>query len=139
MLYSLWQKICTLLLKGLPCVLCLSSKTHIYSLCKPCILSLPWIERACQGCGLPLADHIVGKRCGPCVLYSLPFDRVKVAFEYKWPCDQFMAQIKFKKKLELVNVLGHLMAEHFKKDLKEPPPVSYSSPFTYSTFKRARF
>lgn len=139
MLYSLWQKIYTILFQGAHCVLCLSTEAHLYSLCESCIVALPWIKRGCQGCGLPLRDHALEMRCAPCILYALPFDRVKVAFEYKWPCDQFIAQIKFKKKLEFVQILGHLMAEHFKKDLEEKPDCLIPVPLHIQRLKERGF
>jgi ComF family protein len=101
-----------------PCFLCLSIQDVEFPLCQSCIEALPWIERACTGCGLVLAEDKTGPLCGRCMIYRFPFDSVKVAFEYKWPCDRFIAHIKFKKKLDLVNLLGQLMANKF----RENPP-----------------
>lgn len=96
-----------------PCVLCLTMHNTQQLLCEQCVDNLPWIKRACVGCGLPLAQGKIGDRCGPCLIMPLPFDAVKTLFEYQWPCDQFIAQIKFKQKLEFVNLLAELMASRF--------------------------
>lgn len=122
-----------------PCVLCLTIHNNAQPLCAQCIENLPWIKRACIGCGLPLVEGKVGNRCGPCLIMPLPFDAVKTLFEYKWPCDQFIAQIKFKQKLEFVNVLAELMASQFGIDPNTYPTCLIPVPLHPTRLKERGF
>lgn len=120
-----------------PCALCLVMHHTEQPLCCQCIENLPWMKRSCFGCGLPLVEGKIGDRCGPCSIMSLPYDAVKALFEYKWPCDQFITQIKFKQKLEFINLLADLMADRFGMQVDEHPTCLIPVPL-HSTRLRER-
>ena len=139
MVFKLLEKISSFIFPHGACLLCLSTDNVNGALCESCITALPWIQNACIGCGLVLAKSRTGTLCGPCLIKPFPFDLVKVAFEYKWPCDRFVSQLKFKKKLEIATLLGHLMATYFKTHLVERPSCLIPVPLHPQRLKERGF
>ena len=78
--------------------------------CAPCAASLPWNERACRACALPLASGTETSACGECLRESPPQDRTWAAFRYAAPVAQAILALKFHGRLAPARLLGGLMA-----------------------------
>jgi ComF family protein len=78
--------------------------------CAECSKALPWNDRACRACGLPLAGAMLGSACGDCLREAPPQDASWVAFRYAAPLDQAIVDLKFHGRLAPAHVLGRLMA-----------------------------
>jgi len=98
-----------------PCILCLAMHPSGDLLCEGCIKQLPWIKNPCSRCGLELSGP-TQKDCKACQNRLLPYDRVKVLFEYTWPCKQLISEMKFKKKLEYASWFAQMMAQRYSLD-----------------------
>lgn len=97
-----------------PCIWCLNMHPNGHLMCETCLEQLPWIHNACTRCGIPLENTASEQRhCLACHNLVLAYDGVKTLFEYTWPCDQFISQMKFKKKLEYADWFAHLMAQRY--------------------------
>jgi ComF family protein len=82
-------------------------------LCAACAAALPWNERACRACALPLpgADLSRPRACGACLTDAPPQDRSWAAFTYRPPVSQQIVSLKFRGQLAPAHVLGALMAQ----------------------------
>jgi len=92
------------------CLLCKSIISN-FSICSTCIDELPWNEKSCSQCGLPLAPERQRKLCGTCIIKLLPFKHTTALFTYNAPITHFVTQLKFKHQLLYANVLGNLLAK----------------------------
>ena len=84
-------------------------------LCDHCHLRLPVIRSACPVCALPLA---AGNRlaCGDCLKNTPPFTRTTVAFHYEPPISDFIGQLKFNGRRQLLPLLSDYLLTRIKVD-----------------------
>lgn len=78
---------------------------------------LPWLtKQRCTICALPVPG---GEICGHCLKELPAFARTQALFEYGFPIDQMIQQLKYKEQLELAPMLGELMAQHLQNELPD--------------------
>lgn len=111
--------------RGNRCLLCLAAARD-RSLCPACLGDLPWLDAACDGCGLPLADPDM-PRCDACRLTPPPWQRLQALFRYEFPIDRLIAALKYHEHLLLADTFGGLLADRADPadlpDLLLPVPV----------------
>lgn len=89
------------------CILCHRRCKPHSGLCDGCLQDLPWITHRCPRCHLPqLHDHL----CGDCLKRPPPFHSAHALFEYQFPVDQLIAQVKYHNKPALIAPLANLLA-----------------------------
>jgi len=95
------------------CYLCESPNQHSnYDICPQCLSDLPYINQACSRCALPLqSDTPV---CGQCISLPPSYDVLQSPFEYRYPIDKFITELKFRQKLYRAQSLGQLFSEYIK-------------------------
>ena len=96
------------------CVLCRAPATN--ALCPDCRVDLPFIERGCKRCALPLSGTGNGLECGACQRRAPAFDRAAIPLLYAPPADVLITRFKFHGKLPLAATLATLIAEHVQSD-----------------------
>jgi ComF family protein len=96
------------------------ARTGAASACAACVGALPWNDRACRACGLPLPSAVESSVCGDCLREAPPQDRSWVAFRYAAPVAQAVLDLKFHGRLAAAQVLGGLMAERL---ARRPEPL----------------
>ncbi len=79
-------------------------------LCAGCRADLPWIQRGCERCGVPLPAAAV-TLCGACQQRPPPVDRAVVPLVYAPPVDGWIAALKFRAQLTVAPLLAALLAE----------------------------
>jgi ComF family protein len=90
------------------CILCHGRCNPHTGLCDGCLLDLPWITQHCPQCHLPqLHDHL----CSRCLKQPPPFHTVHALFEYQFPVDQLIAQVKYHDKPSLIAPLALQLAQ----------------------------
>ncbi|MEA3640690.1 MAG: ComF family protein [Lamprobacter sp.] len=102
------------------CVLCGAPGEAGRDLCAGCHADLPLIGPHCARCAQPFTGlgHGSGKAasdakglCGRCQRQRPPFDRCIAAFRYEDPLPALVGGIKFQSKLNLIRLLGDLLAD----------------------------
>jgi len=76
-------------------------------LCRGCTTDLPWANEACPRCARPLAS---GSVCGRCLGSPPPYQQTLAAFDYRYPVDGLVKQLKYAAKIDLASLLGALMS-----------------------------
>ena len=90
---------------------CVGSKAM--DLCQYCQQQLPFNQRVCLRCALPLpAASPVTALCGRCQKKSPAFDCSFSLFRYEQPVVWLIQQLKFNQRLSHTRLLGELMAQH---------------------------
>jgi len=103
------------------CLLCRAS-SGTSGICGGCRRALPWIERACKGCGLPLLNTSIGPLyCGECLQSPPPFARVLIPFRYQNPVDRLIADFKHRGHLATGHWLGTLLLEYLRQGYQAGP------------------
>lgn len=102
------------------CVLCQrTGEERGYDLCSACQDDMPWIERACARCGLPVTATECGPRSGPsatvpdcahCRGQRLPYERCFAPCGYEFPLARLIQELKYEGALANARVLGTLLA-----------------------------
>lgn len=97
------------------CVLCGAPGAGGLDLCNGCRAELPLLAFSCPRCALPLpADMARQQRnpllCGRCQRAPPPFAHCHSAFRYEEPLPQLMAGLKFRGRLNLLRLMGLLLA-----------------------------
>ncbi|WP_313233286.1 ComF family protein [Stenotrophomonas acidaminiphila] len=92
------------------CLVCGEPGTPGRDLCAACAAALPWLERACRGCALPLpATEPDGALCGACQGARSPLAAVHAALLYAAPADGLLRRFKFHGDLAAGRLLAQLM------------------------------
>jgi ComF family protein len=79
-------------------------------LCVACYQLLPVNSCACARCGLPLSrDELV---CGRCLRRSPPYEYSFCAFEYGYPVEHLIQQLKYSGSFKAARVLSHLLQRY---------------------------
>ncbi|MGF1644877.1 MAG: ComF family protein [Thiotrichales bacterium] len=102
---------------GGACYRCRASVTGADLFCPACLTELPWIEHACERCGLPLPAASVA-RCGACLKEPPPYQRVLSLFHYSAPIDRLVADLKYRERLWAGRWLAELLALRFEEALR---------------------
>ena len=91
------------------CVLCHSKLTpqHKDQLCKVCEAALPTIDTCCGQCNTPLSTD--SELCGVCLKSERHWDQCYAAYAYQYPISSLIHQLKYQKKLYLVNIFARLI------------------------------
>ncbi len=114
------------------CLLC-AARAHRQPVCDDCARTLPTHDApACPQC----AHASLGARtCGACLSYPPAFDATLAAFDYRFPIDIVVHQIKYHSNLALVE----FVAEHLLRKLRasEKPDMVMAMPL-HSTRLQAR-
>ncbi|MBV1908300.1 MAG: ComF family protein [Kangiellaceae bacterium] len=83
-------------------------------ICEYCLQLLPFSNSQCFTCGLPLSaspsdklnqENSMGS-CGACLSNSPKYDRLISAFHYQDPINEFITQLKYAAKLQLLKLLS---------------------------------
>lgn len=77
--------------------------------CASCRATLPWNDRACRHCALPLAATALDA-CANCLRLPPPQDRTWTAFHYAAPVSHDIIALKFHARFASAHALGELMA-----------------------------
>lgn len=96
---------------GGPCAVC-----RLWSgqaLCQRCLDSHRGTRWRCSRCALPLAST---GSCPECLQALPPFDRARVAFDYAFPWDGLIADLKFHGRTELARPLAAALADAVQSD-----------------------
>ena len=96
---------------GGPCAVC-----RLWSdqpVCPPCLDSHRGARLRCSRCALPLAST---RGCPECLQELPPFDRARVAFDYAFPWDGLIADLKFRARTELARPLASALADAVQSD-----------------------
>jgi ComF family protein len=113
------------LLFPITCVLCGAPGDDGLDLCNGCLADLPAIDPCCALCALPLpadvADRGTGVLCGACQGRAPPFTICRAAFRYQDPLPALIAGIKFRGRLNLLRLLGLLLARRLRETAADLP------------------
>ncbi|MGB0466713.1 MAG: ComF family protein [Pontibacterium sp.] len=106
------------------CILCHGRCKSDQGICPDCLQDLPWIKSHCPCCSLPqTSNHL----CLQCATEHQPFNGVSALFDYRFPVDQLISQVKYHQKpvymLPLARLLADKMADTTKPDLLIPVPM----------------
>jgi len=99
------------------CVLCGAPGDSGRDLCTSCHADLPTIGLCCARCALPLEPTTADpgpkgpSLCGGCQRRPPPFAQCRAAFRYEDPLPALIGGIKFRARLNLVRLLGGLVAD----------------------------
>lgn len=93
------------------CVLCGCKTETDHSFCHACYKDLPWLLSCCDICALPLPENSHSLTCADCQQKKPSFDKVTALFEYAFPVDRIINQIKYGKKPQFLGHLARLAAE----------------------------
>lgn len=88
------------------CVLCLQPSKREFALCEACEIFLPWLDHPCALCGDASPVHDL---CSKCQHTLPPYERLQSLFNYAWPVNGFISQLKYAGHLHFAKMLGKLM------------------------------
>jgi ComF family protein len=117
------------------CLFC-CAPAAAHGACEACSKALPWNERACRACGLPLAGATAAGACGDCLRAAPPQDASWVAFRYAAPLDQAIVDLKFHGRLAPAHVLGGLMARRLARRPEPLPELLIPVPLSPGRLRR---
>lgn len=89
------------------CVLCASPGARAAGLCQACASDLPWNNRACHFCAVPVDN---GDWCGNCLRSAPDYQRCVAAFVYDFPIANLIHLLKDRGQLWAGMLLGRLLA-----------------------------
>lgn len=93
------------------CLLC--DKPTDGALCANCAAELPYLDKTCTRCALPLDEQDNDSlTCGECLADPPAFDRILAPFRYAEPIDQMIGRFKYQHSLPTGRVLGEYLAQH---------------------------
>ncbi|WP_420496981.1 double zinc ribbon domain-containing protein [Spongiibacter nanhainus] len=126
------------------CVLCMASSRRHLDLCADCERSLPWLERQCRRCALPL-DGDDGAMCGQCLTTPPHFQRCLCPLRYDFPVDRLITGLKHHGRLPYSRVLSQLWLQQLEDralasapDLILPVPLHWRRQL-FRGFNQSRF
>lgn len=113
------------------CVLCGAASNTDRDLCADCLAELPLLGPCCKRCALPFpvaeADRsgVAGTPrrttlCGNCQRHPPPYQAAFAAFRYEDPLPALVAGIKFRSRLNLIRLLGALLAGALAREAQTP-------------------
>ena len=108
------------------CLLCGGHCNHSRPLCGGCQRELPWLDRYCQHCALPMPSG--ARLCGECLHQPPPWRRCVAAFEYHSPVKQLIGRYKNHSDLACGRVLGELLGGYLEASKPELPDLLIAVP-----------
>lgn len=100
------------LLQPQHCYLCDNlKKSSLYDICKDCVAELPYKNQSCSRCALAM-DGFNSPVCGGCIRQAPSYDVLLSPFEYYFPIDKLITELKFRQKLYHAHTLGHLFSHY---------------------------
>lgn len=96
------------------CFICGDATT--LPMCSACLADLPFQGPACVRCATRLKKVGICKQCQKA---RPPYRHTQAVFSYLYPLDKLILAAKFDHNMAVLNLLGHLMAEHL---IIEPRP-----------------
>ncbi len=122
------------------CVLCGAPGEDGLDLCLGCRSDLPAIDPCCTRCALPLPAELVdgGKAvlCGACQRRAPPFMICQAAFRYQEPLPVLIAGLKFRGRLNLLRLLGLLLARRLQATSADLPDLILPVPLHPSRLRQ---
>ncbi len=105
------------------CALCHNPTTNT-ALCTPCTGELPWLKNPCVCCAKPLISETIihPAVCGDCLTNPPSYQALIAPFQYKYPIDYLILNLKFGNKFIYARILGELMAETIARHYQ---PINY--------------
>lgn len=100
------------------CLLCGLPVDMHKQLCRGCTTDLPWANQGCLRCAQPLAS---GSVCGRCLISPPPYQRTVATFDYRYPMDGLIKQLKYGAKIDLAVLLGALMSTKLQTCVPDAP------------------
>lgn len=80
-------------------------------MCAGCHRDLPWIDKACARCGLPVATALpCGVYCAACQASEPTFQAIVAPLLYEFPVDAGLKALKFGRRLHYAAAFGDLLA-----------------------------
>ncbi|WP_422413387.1 MULTISPECIES: ComF family protein [unclassified Endozoicomonas] len=83
---------------SMSCLLCRADTPMNQPVCGLCMKSLPVAEQHCQSCGIPVPLNAL-ELCARCLQKKPVFDTCYSAFNYEFPVDHLLKQIKYHQQL----------------------------------------
>lgn len=112
------------------CLLCSQPLYDALWICASCEKQLPWVQKGCVICGLPIPKRCV--LCAKCQLFEHDFHKIYSVFYYQWPVSQWLQGLKFSQQLFYARLFGqylnqaisHWYPDDNKPDVLVPVPLS---------------
>ncbi len=104
--------------------------------CVACCNALPWSERACRACALPIESARETSVCGACLRDAPPQDRTWAAFRYAAPIAGAIVDLKFHGRLAPAHVVASLMSERLARRAEPLPDLLVPVPLSPSRLRR---
>ncbi|AMX01463.1 ComF family protein [Microbulbifer thermotolerans] len=102
------------------CLLC-GNHSDGNGICPPCAAELPWLQRACRHCALPLsAPAEVSGICARCLQQAPSFNTARAAWLYAFPIGQLVQRFKYRGDLAAGHSLAQLAAGPLRPTDKAP-------------------
>lgn len=126
------NKVFAILYHHSPCLLCGNNSSDI--LCQGCRGDLPYSDQACPVCALPVSNS---RLCGPCLRKPPCIKRSVVLYNYLYPVDVLIRELKFRNRPDLAGILGRDLATRIQAQLKTRPDILIPVPMhRYRLFQR---
>jgi ComF family protein len=109
------------------CILCGAVGDGGLDICAGCRADLPALGVACARCALPLPHAVCdgmpsdGPLCGGCRSRPPPFTRTLAAYRYEQPLPILVGDLKFRRRLDTLRLLGLLLGEALQASATERP------------------
>jgi ComF family protein len=116
------EQVMNTLNKDKSCFLCESNTENQHGLCQHCYQRLPRINKACQCCGLPIAEQAESIICAQCIKTPPQYQRSFIPMQYTFPIDKMIQQLKFQKHLNHLPLFSTLLVEYIEHHHTESLP-----------------
>ena len=122
------------------CLLCSAAAGRPLDLCEPCERDLPWVERSCYTCALPLPADAVSRRCIACVGKPPAFEATVAALSYSFPVTRMITEFKENRRLVFGSVLSYLLAQRLEASgILSPGSLLVPVPLSSARLRRRGF
>ncbi len=118
------------------CILCGLPVDEYSQLCRGCITDLPWANEACSRCARPLAS---GTLCGRCLGSPPPYQQTVATFDYRYPMDGLVKQLKYAAKIDLAALLGTAMSNKLRTCVTDYPQCLIPVPLHHKRLMKRGF
>lgn len=128
-----------LILQNQYCVLC-SAQTKNQQICQECNDSLGYQTPSAHKCWRCLASKSPTQLiCENCYNNQFYFDRIITAFEYGFPIEQILHQLKYREKIEYTTLLSQLFWSRISQQIQNLPDVIIPVPLHINKLKKRGF
>ena len=107
------------------CLLCNNASDEDRDLCGACASELPWLQQACDRCGISLPEN---QTCGDCLTHTPPYNRTLALWSYEQPIDHFITQFKFQHRLVFSRLLASMLIQKIQKEYEVSDLPEYIIP-----------